>query len=284
MENAQHRDVPFFAVIWYGSPHSPWSADAKDKESFLDLDERSQNHYGELVEMDRSIGRLRNQLRDWKISENTLIWFNSDNGGLSPFGKETVGGLRGWKGQMYEGGLRVPCIIEWPAGIKQSRITEFPAVTMDIFPTLLDITEIVPSEGLHPIDGISLKDLLNKDLKSRPKSIPFRHAGRAALIRNDYKLVSVNIEKDTFELFNLITDPFEDEDIINLESEIAAELIGEFKDWNQSVEQSIKGLDYPEGLMESDPPRTSWMQSELYRPYLKEFGERPEFARWLKQE
>ena len=114
IENEKDNDKPLFIVIWYGSPHSPWRAEEKAKIHFKNLDDEAQNHYGELVSMDQSIGDFRKGLRDMKIEDNTLIWFNSDNGGLTGFGKETVGGLRGYKGEIYEGGLRVPCIIEWP--------------------------------------------------------------------------------------------------------------------------------------------------------------------------
>ena len=76
-----------------------------------------------MVAMDRSIGTLRKGLRDLRIADNTLVWFNSDNGGLQNIKPDTVGGLRGNKGTVFEGGLRVPCVIEWPAVIKKSRIT-----------------------------------------------------------------------------------------------------------------------------------------------------------------
>ena len=72
---------PFFAVIWYGTPHSPWTASEPDKTAFTRLDTKSQNHYGELVAMDRSIGTLRDGLRTLGIAEETLVWFTSDNGG-----------------------------------------------------------------------------------------------------------------------------------------------------------------------------------------------------------
>ena len=129
---------PFFAVVWYGSPHSPWMSDNKDKGEFKELKPDHQNHYGELVAMDRSIGTLRHELRQLKIEDNTIVWFCSDNGGLAQFGPETVGGLRGFKGTVFEGGLRVPAIIEWPAKI-QPRVSKYPACTTDMFATLSDI-------------------------------------------------------------------------------------------------------------------------------------------------
>ena len=88
---------PFFAVIWYGTPHSPFVASEADRAAFQDLDEASQHHYGELVAMDRSIGTLRNGLGSLGIAEQTLVWFTSDNGGLARITPDTTGGLRGFK-------------------------------------------------------------------------------------------------------------------------------------------------------------------------------------------
>ncbi|MBX3439067.1 MAG: sulfatase-like hydrolase/transferase, partial [Planctomycetaceae bacterium] len=73
---------PFFSVIWYGSPHSPWAASDADTASFSELNAKSRRHYGELVAMDRSVGALRQGLRDMGVADNTLAWFGSDNGGL----------------------------------------------------------------------------------------------------------------------------------------------------------------------------------------------------------
>jgi len=107
IEKEKDNNNPLFIVIWYGSPHNPLRAFDKDNKTFKNLKENAQNHYGELASMDESIGNLRKGLKEMKIAGNTLIWFNSDNGGLQAFGPETVGGLRGYKGQIYEGGLRV---------------------------------------------------------------------------------------------------------------------------------------------------------------------------------
>ncbi len=138
MEQSQQKDKPFFTVIWYGSPHSPWVASEQDQ--IKGETQRSANHHGELVAMDRSIGTLRAGLRKLGVADNTLVWFCSDNGGLKGVGHDSVGGLRGNKGSLWEGGIRVPGIIEWPSGIKP-RVTSHPASTMDILPTLVDLRQ-----------------------------------------------------------------------------------------------------------------------------------------------
>lgn len=132
---------------------------------------------------------MRQGLRELDIADNTLVWFCSDNGGLPKITPETVGGLRGFKGTLCEGGLRVPAIIEWPAGIKRARVTEFTAVTMDIFSTLADIVGLPKSVMLQPQDGMSLRALFTERMARREKPIPFSCFGNTALIDNNYKLL-----------------------------------------------------------------------------------------------
>ena len=147
IKERKNKEMPFFILIWDGSPHSPFIADDKDNIDFNNLDERSKNHYGELVAFDNSLGDFRKGLQEIGISNNTILWFNSDNGGLGKkqnISPSTVGGLKGQKGDIWEGGIRVPSIIEWPSVIK-SRISTYPSSTMDIFPTIVDILNLPDS-------------------------------------------------------------------------------------------------------------------------------------------
>ena len=127
-----------FAVVWFGTPHSPFRASDADMAEFPDDGSVSRDHHGELVAMDRSMGTLRKGIRELGVEKETLVWFTSDNGGLPKIKPDTVGGLRGHKGSLHEGGLRVPCIIEWP-GVIRPKISPWPGCTMDIFPTLVDV-------------------------------------------------------------------------------------------------------------------------------------------------
>jgi arylsulfatase A-like enzyme len=275
--------TPSFTVIWFGTPHSPFMATEDDMAPFADLNDASRLHYGELVAMDRSIGTLRQGLRDLDIAENTLLWFNSDNGGLPKITPETVGGLRGFKGTVYEGGLRVPAIIEWPAVIKPPRISEFPAGTVDIFPTLAAAAGLPESVLLQPQDGISLLPLFKKNLDQRKKPLPFRHGGRGAFVDNDYKLVTLDIKKDQYELYNLADDPNETTDIAAANPEVLARLKAAFEAWNETVEASAAGKDYPEGrVTDKNTERRSWPETPEYAPYLEIWKDRPEFKRYIK--
>ena len=115
---------------------------------YSDQPEDMQDWLGEITGMDRALGKLRAAIADMGIRDNTIVWYTSDNGGLKV---ESSGG-RGRKGQVYEGGLRVPAVIEWPAVIKKPRITKILANTSDIFPTLLELTRVSldnPLQLLH---------------------------------------------------------------------------------------------------------------------------------------
>jgi arylsulfatase A-like enzyme len=160
---------PFLAVVWFGNPHAPHEALEEDRALYPGQSEKRQNYYGEITAMDRAFGRLRQELRTLGIRENTVLWYCSDNGGLPGVG---VTGGRGNKGQIYEGGLRVPALLEWPARVAQSRITNVPCNTCDIYPTLLEIAGIKADAG-HPLDGISLVPLLDGRMESRPKPMGF---------------------------------------------------------------------------------------------------------------
>ncbi len=282
---------PFFTVIWYGTPHSPFVAYDADKAAFGELDKSSSNHYGELVAMDRSIGTLRKGLRDLKIADNTLFWFNSDNGGLPRIKPDTVGGLRGFKNSMYEGGLRVPAIIEWPNGVAKPRITKYPACTMDIYPTGVEVAGL--ARPMLPQDGISLKPLFTSEIERRERPIGFRHTGRTAFIDNNFKLVNPTApgkrsgrKKDGdngFELYDLASDPTESTNLIADKPDLAAKMKLEWRKWNRSVEDSAMGADYPEGkVVPPDPGPRSWPQTEEYEQYLEEWKKRPEYRSYIK--
>jgi arylsulfatase A-like enzyme len=160
---------PFLAVVWFGSPHGPHQAIEEDRALYPDQDKKFQNFYGEITGMDRAFGKLRRRLQTLGIDKDTILWYCSDNGGLPKVG--STGG-RANKGKIYEGGLRVPAILEWPARIPNPRITDMPCNTSDIYPTLLEITG-VRMKNQPPLDGISLVPLINRKMNTRSKPMGF---------------------------------------------------------------------------------------------------------------
>ena len=275
---------PFFTVIWYGTPHDPWTAAKADKKSFTKLNQKAQEHYGELVAMDRSIGTLRKSLREMGVAQNTLVWFMSDNGGLPRLDPPTTGGLRSYKGSMYEGGLRVPAIIEWPNGISKVRITKYPAGAVDIFPTIAEVAGLKKTDLLKPQDGMSLAKLFLKEPGPRQKPLPFRSRGRIAVVDNHYKMISFpNSGKTRYELYNLANDMSEQDNLVKKEPKIANQLRKKLKAIDASVTASVNGQDYPEKKVALQPPRIFWWERESYRPYFSEWIKRPEYGPRLKR-
>ncbi len=166
VDRAVAEGRPFFATIWFASPHRPYQALESDLDRYADADPPLRARYAEITAMDRAIGRLRRALGERGVSENTLVWFCSDNG--PPTGVEEKGGLTARKGYLFEGGIRVPGIVEWPATMRGPRTTSTPAVTSDIFPTILDLLDIAPPDN-RPLDGVSLRPLLEgEELERAP--------------------------------------------------------------------------------------------------------------------
>ncbi|MBA61759.1 MAG: N-acetylgalactosamine 6-sulfate sulfatase [Planctomycetaceae bacterium] len=282
-ENEKGNSV--FIVIWYGTPHSPFMAYESDARPFSNLSPASRDHHAELVAMDRSIGHLRKELRDFGIAENTILWFNSDNGGLGNIKPGTVGDLRGFKNSVYEGGLRVPALIEWPAKIKP-QISKYPACTMDIFPTLIDLAGLTKNSINKVTDGISLANVINTNQSRRPSPIGFRHTGRAAWLDNNYKLITLKLGSGEYQLYDLMIDPREQKDVLADQPDIANRMIKSFEAWNASVEESIAGADYRSGKVNPfpRPQQTNLMTLPEYQKHFKRWVKRPEFKPYIERE
>ncbi len=175
IRKAVHDKQPFFTLVWFGSPHVPYSGLPEDVAQYADIPNESlRNRLTEISALDRAVGKLRHALTDLEVRQNTLVWYCSDNGlGHDP--KQSFNGpWREKKGSIYEGGVRIPGIIEWPQVIQSPRQSDLACVTSDIFPTLLDLLSLKSPEPERPLDGISLKRLITTgDLQSRPSPIGF---------------------------------------------------------------------------------------------------------------
>jgi len=166
---AKAADKPFLAVIWFGSPHAPHVGTKGDLALYKDQPPKQQHFLAEITAMDRAMGQLRAGLRAQGVAGNTLLWYNSDNGAIA---EGSTGGLRSRKAAVYEGGLRVPGLMEWPARLKQPRVITMPCGTVDIYPTLLELAgATVAKQPL--LDGISLVPLLDGKMSSRPRPMGF---------------------------------------------------------------------------------------------------------------
>lgn len=194
IKDATNREMPFLAVVWFGSPHEPYSGLKEDLDLYADLPAEFadrkvkltsmetgrpvsrplrdvlQERYAEITAMDRAIGTLRDELTAKGLKENTLLWYCGDNGAPRSAGRATTP-FRAEKAYMYEGGIRVPGVIEWPKKIRSHRVSEVNAVTSDILPTLCAFGGAIPPK--RPLDGISLAPLFEGKMTQRPQPIFF---------------------------------------------------------------------------------------------------------------
>lgn len=193
IDGAKAAGKPFLTVVWFGSPHEPYSGLPEDLALYDDLPakypdkkvkltsnetggpttrpqgEVLRERYAEITAMDRAIGTLRKHLADEGLRENTLLFYCGDNGTSADGSLVTP--HRGVKGQIYDGGTLVPGLIEWPERISQPRSTPVRASTSDLLPTLCALTgQPLPD---RPIDGIDLTPVLDGTLTERPAPLYF---------------------------------------------------------------------------------------------------------------
>lgn len=160
----------FLAVVWFGSPHAPHQALEADRKPYAGRPDAEQHFLGEIAAMDRAFGRIRTELKELGLRDNTLLWYCSDNGALPKVGSS--GGRRGQKASIYEGGLLVPGLLEWPGRFPAPKVVAAPCVTSDIYPTVLDFTGAKVTHQ-PPLDGVSLVPLLEGKAPGRGRPIGF---------------------------------------------------------------------------------------------------------------
>lgn len=244
--NAARDRVPFFAVVWTHAPHLPVVASDADRAEIESDDPFETSYFGSILALDRQVGRIREVLRETGVADNTIVWFMSDNGPEHNFkpAPGSSGGLRGAKRSLYEGGIRVPGIIEWPDQIPYGSTTVVPAVTSDVLPTILDYLGLsAPDE--RTIDGTSLKSVLSGDTHRRSRPIGFESGRQVAWIDDRFKLYyrrppDGSEQPIKYELYDLRTDPSETTDISNERPEIVEKYKREVEAWRRSVAESQK--------------------------------------------
>jgi arylsulfatase A-like enzyme len=245
IEEQTNGNSPFLAVIWFHTPHLPVLSGEKYRNLYAEYNVDVQHYYGSISAMDEQIGRLNEKLEELNATENTLIFFTSDNGpeGTTQEGRTqgSTGGFKGRKRNLYEGGIRVPAIAVWPAEIKAGQQTDFPAVTSDYFPTLLEIFGEKNQLPVSPLDGVSLVDVWDEKIKERTTPIGFQFGEQKALIDNQYKIYT---RKDEIELYDLLEDPFETRDISNQNPAKVNEMKIRLSEFVRSCEKSMDGADY----------------------------------------
>ena len=241
IENSLKKNRPFFTTIWFHSPHLPVVSDSIHRSYYSEMDLAKQIYFGTITAMDEQVGRLWSKLGEVGIQEETIVFYCSDNGPeIQTPG--SAGDFRDRKRSLYEGGVRVPAFVIWKNNLEGGRRIDFPSVTSDYMPTILDILEIEYPDD-RPIDGISILGALKGSEKERTKPIGFICEPQLSWVTNQYKLIGQEKGGD-FEFYDLINDPSEKENIIEKYPEIAEKLKADLLIWLNSVDRSKKGIDY----------------------------------------
>ena len=247
MENAVKNKKPFLSIIWFHTPHLPVVAGKEYQQQYTGLSEDQQHYYGVLTALDDQVGRLRNKLRELGIEDNTVVFYTSDNG---PEGKSVTGrtqglskGLKGRKRSLYEGGIRVPGIMEWPGTITPGTKVNIPCFTSDYFPTIATILGVDLKKYRRPYDGIDILPIVQGAIERRSEPLAFELEDQAALIDNEYKIYSKD-HGENFELYNILKDAGETNNLAEEEPEKLAEMEALWQTWDASRQASAEGKDY----------------------------------------
>jgi arylsulfatase A-like enzyme len=233
----RRRSAPFFLSLQYTAPHWPWQGpkagetityNEKTPEPMVMGAGGSLKVYAEMMKsLDDGVGRVMQSLRAAGIDRKTLVIFTSDNGGerfsyLWPFS--------GRKGDLLEGGIRVPAIIRWPGVVPDNRVTPQMAITMDWTATMLASAKVETSAGAF--DGIDLLPLLKGASQVTDRTFFWRIYARDAVREGKWKYVR---DGEVRKLFDLSVDQREQADLSRKHPEVLQRLIGEFDKWNDQM-------------------------------------------------
>lgn len=306
----RNRDRPFFCYLSHHTIHGVVVAPEKLVQKYREKghpDEGLHNatYLAALEHLDRSVGRLLRRLDEWKLAKRTVVVFLSDNGGVDyrydhrPFQTPSDpphklevnlrefdnAPLRGTKGSMYEGGIRVPCLVRWPSLAKAGTVCDTPVHVVDWAATLLEVAGAKPpSEEKHPLDGDSLVPLLKGEedaLADRAihwhlplYDIRWALTPCAVIRRGDYKLIEffgdhfredgTYVPEARLELYNLKADLGEQENLAQKMPDKAAALRQELRDWLAAMPTGVPKLN------RHYDPRRALLETRAKPAFLKE--------------
>jgi N-acetylgalactosamine-6-sulfatase len=229
---SQERTKPYFLYVPFNAPHDPYQG-PDDGPAAVPWGRGNRDVYRKMVEhLDRRIGDVLAAIDRSPAAKNTIVVFLSDNGGTAVASNKP---LRGTKTTLWEGGIRVPCLIRWPAAIAGGGETTQVAMNIDLAATLLAAARINAAPE-RPLDGVSLLDVLRGTKEPFPRTIYWRYKRgdnrRKGVLDGDFKLVIDNGQK---ELLNLADDPQEKSNLLSSLPAKAAELEAKIIAWEKAV-------------------------------------------------
>lgn len=237
-----HHDKPFFLYVAYFAPHVPLASSKKYLDRFPgEMPERRRYALAMLSAVDEGVGRVMEKLQEYKIDENTLIFFIGDNGaplklnmqddpiqldGAYWNGSKNTP-LNGEKGMLAEGGIRVPYLMRWKGNIPAGQIIKTPVTSLDVAATSTAAAGIERPENF---DGLNLIPMLAKGTPLPDRALTWRFWRQSAIRKGDWKLLKFS-DRSTY-LFNLSKDPGEKSNLLDQNPEIARQLESQLTEWN----------------------------------------------------
>ena len=243
----RHRSDPFFLLLSFNAVHGPMEATPAYTERFSAItDDKRRTYAGMLTAMDDAVGDVLEKLEEEQLTENTLIFFISDNGGPENVNASDNGPFRGQKAQTWEGGIHVPFLAQWRGKLPAGDIYESPVIQLDIFSTVLAAAGIEAPAELQ-LDGVNLLPYLTGETKEPPhEALYWRFGPQLAIRRGDWKLVKGTqpgeqnnrrgrATLEGAQLYNLTHDIGEEHDVAVEHPEIVRELSTAWSAWNQEL-------------------------------------------------
>ncbi|MEQ1831279.1 MAG: sulfatase-like hydrolase/transferase [Pirellula sp.] len=230
-----NRSKPFFLYWTFNAPHTPLQAPDKYLARVQSIpDDKLRTYAAMICGVDDAIGAMRAKLKEHNLLDNTLLFFFSDNGGPTGVTNCRNTPLRGAKGQLYEGGIRVPFVISWPAKLQPRRV-DFPVSSVDVLPTVLAAADSSSLADKLALDGIDLLSRLDKEtLGADTRQLFWRTSnGWLAVRSNQFKWVKA--PQGDAELYDLSSDVSESKDLAKQHPQVVTDLKAQFDAWNKSM-------------------------------------------------
>ncbi len=232
----RRQTQPFFLYLAYNAVHSPLQGADRSMAKFRHIDDVQRRIFAAMLsDLDDGVGTVLAALRETGRERDTLVVFLSDNGGATRELTSSNAPLRGEKGQVYEGGIRVPFIVRWPARLPAGRVVDTPVISLDLTATAIAAAQASVGETVH--DGIDLVPLLTGGaaaMGAQPRTFYWRAGPRGALRQGDWKIVrdGGRPQARTWQLYNLGQDVSEQNDLAAREPERLAGLVAQWDEWS----------------------------------------------------
>jgi arylsulfatase A-like enzyme len=236
----RHKDEPFFLYASFNAPHTPLQATKEDLELYSHIeDEKRRSYCGMVHRLDVNVGRIVSELKEHDLYDNTVIVFLSDNGGpVSGRNPWTLNApLRGSKGILLEGGIRVPFTMTWPNGIEAGASYKKPVSALDLTPTFVALAGgDIPAKD--KMDGVDIFPYINGDIAGEPHAdMKWRFTISAGIRQGNWKLVRLPDRLPM--LYNLKNDISEENNVADQHRERVERMLKELGDWDVSCPQVL---------------------------------------------